>query len=65
MATIVAPGVTDEDEVLEAVIETHGHNTERLVETVVADSGYGTMEKYLLCHDAGIHVHIPSWEESQ
>jgi len=64
-ATMVTPGATDESAVLEKVVATHEQNTERKVETVVADSRYGTIENYLMCHDAGIQAHIPSLEKSQ
>jgi len=64
-ATMVTPGATDEGAVLEEVLSRHEQNTERKVETAVADSRYGTMENYLLCHEAGIRAHIPSLEGSQ
>jgi len=64
-ATMVTPGATDEGAVLEEVLSSHERNTERKVETAVADSRYGTMENYLLCHEAGIRAHIPSLEGSQ
>jgi transposase len=64
-ATMVTPGATDEGAVLEEVLSSHEQNTERKVETAVADSRYGTIENYLLCHEAGIRAHIPSLEGSQ
>ena len=64
-ATVVTPGATDEGAVLGEVLSRHEQNTERKVETAVADSRYGTMENYLLCHEAGIRAHIPSLEGSQ
>ena len=35
---------------LSALIEQHQENTEKAVETVVADSKYGTVENFLHCH---------------
>jgi hypothetical protein len=64
-ATMVTSGATDEGAVLEEVLSSHEQNTERKVETAVADSRYGTIENYLLCHEAGIRAHIPSLEGSQ
>ncbi len=64
-ATLVSPGATDEAALLDEVIKSHEENTAKKVETVVADSRYGTIENYLYCHDAGIKAHIPSLEKSQ
>ena len=36
-----------------------------MVETVVADSKYGSIENYLACHDRGIKGHFTSLEEAQ
>jgi hypothetical protein len=46
------------------MIELHGHNTGKDVETVVADTKYGSIDNYLNCHDKGINAHMPSIEES-
>jgi transposase len=62
--TMVTPGSTDEGTVLQQVVEMHEQNTGQEVETAVADSRYGTIENFLLCHDSGIRAHIPSLEES-
>jgi IS5 family transposase len=64
-ATMVTPGSTDEGAVLGEVIKAHEQNTQRKVETAVADSRYGSIENYLFCHDSGIKAHIPSLEEGQ
>jgi transposase len=61
-ATKITPGSVDDGEVLEDIIETHQHNTRKGVDTVVADSKYGTIDNYLICHDRGIKAHIPSLE---
>ena len=64
-STLVTPGSTDEGAVLKEVIQGHEQNTDRRVETAVADSRYGTIENFLFCHEAGIQAHMPSLEESQ
>ncbi len=61
--TKVTPGSVDDGHVLKETIELHENNTEKKVETVVADSKYGIIENYLLCHDSHIKAHIPSFEE--
>ena len=61
-ATTVTPGSVDDGEVLEAIIDQHERNTTKEVDTIVADSKYGKIDNYLLCHDLGITAHIPSLE---
>jgi hypothetical protein len=63
-ATMVTPGSTDEGSVLQEIVERHEQNTGNGVETAVADSRYGSIENFLLCHDSGIQAHIPSLEVS-
>ena len=63
-ATKVTPGCVDDGHVLKEMIELHEKNTEKKVQTAVADSKYGTMENFLLLHDLGIKGHIPSIEET-
>lgn len=63
--TRVTPGSTDEGAVLQERVAMHKQKTGQEVETAVADSRYGTIENFLLCHDSGIQAHIPSLEESQ
>lgn len=63
--TMVSPGSTDEGPILQQMVEMHKQNTGQEVETAVADSRYGTIENFLLCHDSGIRAHIPSLKESQ
>jgi hypothetical protein len=43
-----------------SLIDAHEKNTDVTVTTVVADSTYGTKENLLLCHDKGIHAHVPT-----
>ncbi|HUT72079.1 MAG TPA: IS1182 family transposase [Desulfatiglandales bacterium] len=64
-ATKITPGSVDDGEVLEDIIETHQHTTQQGVDTVVADSKYGTIDNYLICYDRGIKAHIPSLEATQ
>jgi ribosomal protein L22 len=46
------------------MIVSHKQNTQKNIDTVVADSKYGTIDNYLLCHDLGIKAHIPSLEKT-
>jgi transposase len=64
-ATKVTPGSTDDGEVLEQMLVEHEQNTENSPDTLVADSRYGKIENYLLCHDLGIKAHMSSLEQSQ
>jgi transposase len=63
-ATKVSPGSVDDGHLLEDMIEAHEQNTQKRLETVVADSKYGTMDNYLLCHDRKLKAHIPSIEKT-
>jgi transposase len=64
-ATQITPGSVDDGEMLKEMIETHTDTTHKDVDTVVADSRYGTIDNFLLCHDLGIKAHIPSLEKTQ
>lgn len=64
-ATKITPGLRDESTVLAEMIEIHEHTTRRKVETAVADSRYGKIDNFLLCHDLGIKAYIASLEETQ
>ena len=63
-ATTITPGSTDDGDLLEEMIAIHQDNTQKAVDTVVADSKYGTIGNFLLCHDLGIKAHIPSLEKT-
>lgn len=63
-ATQITPGSVDEGELLTEVIDTHQNNTQKDVDMVVADSRYGKIDNFLLCHDLGIKAHIPCLEET-
>jgi transposase len=64
-ATEVTPGEVHEAHRLESLIDTHEKNTEATVETVVADSKYGSIDNYLTCQDRGIKAHFSSLEQTQ
>jgi len=64
-ATKITPGLRDEGTLLAEMIEMHEHTTRRRIETAVADSRYGKIDNFLLCHDGGIKAHIPSLEGTQ
>jgi len=64
-ATKITPGSTDDGDMLEQMLVEHEQNTENGPDTVVADSKYGKIDNFLLCHDLAIKAHIPSLEQSQ
>jgi transposase len=64
-ATGVTPGDVNEAHMMFWLIDSHQLNTETSVETVVADSKYGTIENYLGCYDRGIRAHMPGLKEAQ
>jgi transposase len=64
-ATEVTPGEVNEAHMMVELIESHQLNTETNVDTVVADSKYGTISNYLGCYDRGIRAHIPDLNEVQ
>jgi transposase len=63
-ATKVTAGSVDDGNVLMEMIDLHEHNTGKDVDTVVADTKYGSIDNYLSCYDKGLNAHIPSIEES-
>jgi len=63
-ATKITPGCVDDGKVLKEIIETHEQNTQKKVDTAVADSRYGNIDNFLLCHDLGIKAYIPSLEKT-
>jgi len=64
-ATKITPGSRDEGNLLAEMIEIHEHTTGSKVETAAADSRYGKIDNFLLCHDRGIRAHVPSLEQTQ
>ena len=63
-ATKVTSGAVDDGHVLGDMMDAHEQNTQQKLETAVADSKYGTIENYLLCHDRKVKAHIPSTEKA-
>jgi hypothetical protein len=61
----VTPGETNEAHRLPSLVDQHEVNTGLEVETVVADSKYGTVENFLACHDRDVQAHIPDLKETQ
>jgi transposase len=64
-ATKVTAGSRDEGDLLGEMITTHERNTEKDVDTVVADNKYGKIDNFLLCHDLGLKAHMPSIEQTR
>lgn len=63
-ATEVTPGEVNEAHRMTALVNQHQENTEEKVETVVADSKYGTIDNYLSCHELEIASHFESFDKS-
>jgi len=63
-ATKITTGSVDDGNVFKEMIDIHQKNTQKVVDTTVADSKYGTINNFLLCHDLGIKAHIPSLEKT-
>jgi transposase len=63
-ATRITPGSRDDGDLLKEMINTHEQNTQKNIDTVVADTKYGKIDNFLLCHDLGIKAHLPSIEET-
>ena len=63
-ATQITSGSVDDGDLLKEMIDIHEQNTQKNLATVVADTKYGKIENYLLCHDSGLEAHIPSVEKS-
>ena len=58
-ATEATPGDINEAHRMMSLVEQHEATTGVTVETVVADSKYGTIDNFLACHDRGIQAHMP------
>ncbi|MFC1532914.1 IS1182 family transposase [Thermodesulfobacteriota bacterium] len=63
-ATKITTGSVDDGEIIGEIIDLHEQNTQSKIDTVVADTKYGSVDNYLHCHDKGIEAHIPSIEAS-
>jgi hypothetical protein len=55
-------GAVPEDRQLLGLMEAHELNTSLAVQTVVADSQYGTAENFLACADRGLNAHMADWK---
>jgi transposase len=64
-ATKITPGSRDEGDLLAEMVEVHELTTGKRVKTAVADSRYGKIDNFLLCHDGGIKAHMPSLGDTQ
>ena len=58
-AVKVTPGAVNEGYEMGSLIEAHETNTATKLETVIADSQYGTGDNLLLCYDKEIKAHVP------
>ena len=58
-ATTATPGDVNEAHHLLELLEQHETTTATEVQTIVADSKYGTTDNYLACCDRSIQAHIP------
>ena len=63
-ATETTGGDVNEAHVMVPLLESHQVNTGRGAKIVVADSKYGTIENFLVCHDRGLKAHIPDLREA-
>jgi transposase len=63
-ATEATAGDVNEAHLMIALLEQHKTTTGLTVDTVVADSKYGTIENFLACHDRGLQAHISDLREA-
>jgi hypothetical protein len=59
----VTPGEVNEAHRMPSLIDSHQDNTGKTVDTVVADSKYGTIDNYLACFDRHIQGHFESFDK--
>jgi transposase len=64
-AHVTTPGSVKEDTQLMRLVQRHQNNTAVAVETIVADSQYGTVENFLNCVDQGIAPHMADLKSAQ
>ena len=57
--TEATPGDVNEAHVLKDLLEKHHRNTGQKATTAVADSKYGTVDNFLVCHEKGVKAHMP------
>jgi transposase len=58
-ATDTTAGDVNEAHLMLPLLKQHEATTGTSVDTVVADSKYGTIDNFLACHDQGVKAHIP------
>jgi len=63
-ATRLTAGDMNEGHQLTALLDEHEAVTGIRIETVVADSAYGTNENLLACHDLGVNPHVAILKET-
>lgn len=63
-ATESTAGDVNEAHLMIPLVEQHKATTGLTADTVVADSKYGTIENFLLCHDRGLQAHMPDLREA-
>jgi transposase len=61
----VTGGSIKEDTQLMGLVEQHEARTQCTVQTVVADSQYGTIKNFLDCHDRGLRAHMADLKTAQ
>ena len=64
-ATEVTTGDVNEAHRMNALMQMHQENTRSELETVVADSKYGTIDNYLTCNAKGVKAHMPDLKRKQ
>lgn len=64
-AQVTTGGAVKEDTQLFGLVEQHQWNTSMAVQTIVADSQYGTVENFLGCVDRGIAPHMADLKRAQ
>jgi len=64
-AHLTTGGAVAEDRQLFGLVEQHQQNTAVAVQTIVADSQYGTVENFLQCADRGIQPHMSDLKSAQ
>jgi len=63
-ATDATSGDVNEAHLMLPLLEKHNTSTGIKVETVVADSKYGTIDNFLACYDEGLQAHMPDLREA-
>jgi transposase len=64
-AHVTTTGSDKEDTQMMRLVQRHQNNTAVAVETIVADSQYGTVENFLTCVDQGIKPHMADLKNAQ